>query len=104
YRVDGLIGDAGKLVAAAVQRRSGVQDVSTLKEPYRIEGKKTMGYEIAEQFGWRLPDVILYPTGGGVGIIGIHKALREMRELGWVSGPLPRLVRVRAPGDVSIVH
>jgi len=94
YRVDGLIGDAGKLVAAAVGRRPGVQDVSTLKEPYRIEGKKTMGYEIAEQFGWRLPDVVLYPTGGGVGIIGIYKALLEMRELGWVSGPLPRLVAV----------
>jgi threonine synthase len=103
YRVDGLIGDAGKLVAAAVQRREGVQDVSTLKEPYRIEGKKTMGYEIAEQFGWRLPDVILYPTGGGVGIIGIYKALLEMRELGWVSGPLPRLVAVQATGCAPIV-
>ncbi|MEV4144043.1 threonine synthase [Amycolatopsis sp. NPDC049691] len=103
YRVDGLIGDAGKLVAAAVGRRPGVQDVSTLKEPYRIEGKKTMGYEIAEQFGWRLPDVILYPTGGGVGIIGIHKALLEMRELGWVSGPLPRLVAVQATGCAPIV-
>ncbi|GLY44007.1 threonine synthase [Amycolatopsis sp. NBRC 101858] len=104
YRVDGLIGDAGKLVAAAVPRRPGVQDVSTLKEPYRIEGKKTMGYEIAEQFGWRLPDVILYPTGGGVGIIGIYKALLEMRELGWVSGPLPRLVAVQATGCAPIVE
>ncbi|MEV6826649.1 threonine synthase [Amycolatopsis sp. NPDC051102] len=103
YRVDGLIGDAGKLVAAAVPHRPGVQDVSTLKEPYRIEGKKTMGYEIAEQFGWRLPDVILYPTGGGVGIIGIYKALLEMRELGWVSGPLPRLVAVQATGCAPIV-
>jgi threonine synthase len=103
YRVDGLIGDAGQLVAAAVPRRPGVQDVSTLKEPYRIEGKKTMGYEIAEQFGWQLPDVILYPTGGGVGIIGIHKALLEMRELGWVSGPLPRLVAVQATGCAPIV-
>lgn len=103
YRVDGLIGDAGKLIAAAVARRDGVQDVSTLKEPYRIEGKKTMGYEIAEQFGWRLPDVILYPTGGGVGIIGIYKALLEMRELGWVSGALPRLVAVQATGCAPIV-
>ncbi|MEV4053808.1 threonine synthase [Amycolatopsis sp. NPDC049688] len=103
YRVDGLIGDAGRLVASAVPRRPGVQDVSTLKEPYRIEGKKTMGYEIAEQFGWRLPDVILYPTGGGVGIIGIHKALLEMRALGWVSGPLPRLVAVQATGCAPIV-
>ena len=103
YRVDGLIGDAGKLVAAAVPRREGVQDVSTLKEPYRIEGKKTMGYEIAEQFGWRLPDVILYPTGGGVGIIGIYKALLEMRELGWVSGDLPKLVAVQATGCAPIV-
>jgi threonine synthase len=103
YRVDGLIGDAGKLVAAAVPRRPGVQDVSTLKEPYRIEGKKTMGYEIAEQFGWRLPDVILYPTGGGVGIIGIYKALLEMLSLGWVSGPLPKLVAVQATGCAPIV-
>jgi threonine synthase len=104
YRVDGLIGDAGKLVAAAVPRRPGVQDVSTLKEPYRIEGKKTMGYEIAEQFGWRLPDVILYPTGGGVGIIGIYKALLEMLALGWVTGPLPRLVAVQATGCAPIVE
>ncbi|WP_410623294.1 threonine synthase [Amycolatopsis sp. cmx-8-4] len=104
YRVDGLIGDAGKLVAAAVQRRPGVQEVSTLKEPYRIEGKKTMGYEIAEQFGWRLPDVILYPTGGGVGIIGIYKALLEMREMGWVTGALPKLVAVQATGCAPIVE
>ncbi|HZG90097.1 MAG TPA: threonine synthase, partial [Pseudonocardia sp.] len=79
YLVDGLIGDAGALVKAAVPARAGFQDVSTLREPYRVEGKKTMGYEIVEQLGWRAPEVILYPTGGGVGIIGIHKALREMR-------------------------
>ncbi len=84
-----------------MKRREGVQDVSTLKEPYRIEGNKTMGYEIAEQFGWRLPDVILYPTGGGAGIIGIYKALLEMRELGWVSGPLPQLVAVQAAGGCA---
>ncbi len=103
YLVDGLIGDAGRLVAAAVQRRRGYQDVSTLKEPYRIEGKKTMGLEIAEQLGWRLPGVIIYPTGGGVGIIGIYKALRELLELGWVSGDLPRLVAVQSAGCAPIV-
>jgi threonine synthase len=103
YRVDGLIGDAGRLVGAAVGERDGYQEVSTLKEPYRLEGKKTMGYEIAEQLGWRMPDVILYPTGGGVGIIGIHKALRELRDLGWVTGDLPRLVAVQAAGCAPIV-
>ena len=89
YLVDGLIGDAGALIKQAVASRTGYQDTSTLREPYRIEGKKTMGYEIAEQLGWRCPDVILYPTGGGVGIIGIHKALLELRELGWITGDLP---------------
>src|SRR5262249_10722722 len=75
-----------------------------LKEPYRIEGKKTMGIEIVEQLGWRMPDVILYPTGGGVGLIGIHKALKELLELGWISGPLPRLVAVQAEGCAPIVR
>jgi len=103
YLVDGLIGDAGALVAAALPGRPGYQDVSTLREPYRLEGKKTMGYEIAEQLGWRLPDVIVYPAGGGVGIIGIHKALRELRDLGWVDGKLPRLVAVQASGCAPIV-
>jgi threonine synthase len=145
YLVDGLIGDAGRLVNAAVTARGGLdagwQETSTLKEPYRIEGKKTMGLEIAEQLswfgpsasagevanalsgqdhrpgralagttrrraagqGWRLPDVILYPTGGGVGIIAIHKALLELRELGWVTGDLPRLVAVQAEGCAPIV-
>jgi threonine synthase len=103
YLVDGLIGDAGKIVAAALADRPGYQDVSTLKEPYRLEGKKTMGLEIAEQLGWRLPDVIMYPTGGGVGIIGIYKALLELRELGWVAGELPRLVAVQATGCAPIV-
>jgi threonine synthase len=104
YLVDGLIGDAGRLVAAAVAGRPGYQDVSTLREPYRIEGKKTMGLEIAEQLGWRMPGVIVYPTGGGVGIIGIYKALHELLELGWVSGDLPRLVAVQSTGCAPIVR
>jgi threonine synthase len=103
YLVDGLIGDAGRLVGGAIPARAGYQDTSTLKEPYRLEGKKTMGLEIAEQLGWRFPDVIVYPTGGGVGIIGIYKALLELRELGWVSGDLPRLVAVQAAGCAPIV-
>jgi threonine synthase len=102
--VDGLISDAGALVKAAVEASEDDWfEVSTLKEPYRIEGKKTMGLEIAEQLGWRMPDVIVYPTGGGVGLIGIHKALTELRELGWVSGDLPRLVCVQATGCAPIV-
>jgi threonine synthase len=104
YLVDGLIGDAGKLINAAVRERTGYQEVSTLKEPYRLEGKKTMGYEIVEQLGWRVPDVILYPTGGGVGLIGIYKALREMQELGWLGPDLPRLVAVQAEGCAPIVE
>jgi threonine synthase len=102
YLVKGLISDCGKIVARAIAKH-GWYDVSTLKEPYRIEGKKTMGYEIAEQLGWNVPDVILYPTGGGVGIIGIRKAFDEMRELGWVQGKLPRLVSVQAEGCAPIV-
>jgi len=102
YLVDGLISDAGGIVGRAVTQR-GYYDVSTLKEPYRIEGKKTMGLEIAEQFGWKLPDVIVYPTGGGVGIIGIHKALEELREIGWITEKLPRLVAVQADGCAPIV-
>ena len=101
--VEGVIGDAGRLVAGMVPERAGYQDVSTLREPYRVEGKKTMGFEIAEQLGWRLPSVIVYPTGGGVGIIGIYKALRELRELGWVSQDLPRLVAVQSTGCAPIV-
>jgi threonine synthase len=101
--VRGHIGDAGRLVAAAIAR-TGVYDASTLKEPYRIEGKKTMGYEIVEQLGWEMPDVIVYPTGGGVGLIGIYKAILELQELGWVEGPLPRLVAVQAAGCAPIVR
>jgi len=102
YLVNGLISDAGKIVAQEVSQ-NGLYDASTLKEPYRIEGKKTMGIEIAEQLGWEMPDVILYPTGGGVGLIGIYKALQELQELGWVQGKLPRLVAVQAEGCAPIV-
>ncbi|WP_207261870.1 threonine synthase [Desulfovibrio sp. Huiquan2017] len=102
YLVDGLISDAGKIVARAVEK-FGWFDASTLKEPYRIEGKKTMGLEIAEQMGWRVPDVILYPTGGGVGIIGIYKALKELQEMGWIGEKMPRLVAVQATGCAPIV-
>lgn len=104
HLINGLISDAGKVVASLVQNH-GVYDASTLKEPYRIEGKKTMGYEIVEQFGWKVPDVILYPTGGGVGIIGIFKAILEMQQLGWIEeGKLPRLVAVQAEGCAPIVE
>ena len=102
FLVEGLISDAGKIVAKAVADY-GWFDASTLKEPYRIEGKKTMGLEIAEQFNWKLPDVILYPTGGGVGIIGIYKALMELKELGWIEGRFPRLVAVQSSGCAPIV-
>ncbi len=78
-------------------------DLSTLKEPYRLEGKKTMGYEIAEQLNWELPDVIIYPTGGGTGLIGLWKAFQEMEELGWIDSRLPRLVAVQAEGCAPIV-
>ena len=100
----GLIGDAGAALGPLVSdTKNGYFDVSTLKEPYRLEGKKTMGLELAEQFGWKLPSVILYPTGGGVGLIGMHKAFLELKELGWVEGPLPRLVAVQAEGCAPIV-
>jgi threonine synthase len=103
--VDGLIGDAGRLVASFVASSGGtVFDASTLKEPYRVEGKKTMGLEIVEQLGWRVPDVIVYPTGGGVGLIGIDKALAELRELGWIGERLPRFVAVQASGCAPIVR
>lgn len=101
--VDGLISDAGRLIAQGVAEH-GWFDVSTLKEPYRIEGKKTMGLEIAEFFGWQMPDVVIYPAGGGVGIIGIWKALRELWDIGWVSGPLPRMVVVQAAGCAPLVR
>jgi len=102
FLVDGLISDAGKIVKRAVDEY-GWFDASTLKEPYRIEGKKTMGLELAEQFQWKLPDVIIYPTGGGVGIIGIYKAVRELQEIGWIGSKLPRLVAVQSTGCAPIV-
>ncbi|MDR2392956.1 MAG: threonine synthase [Treponema sp.] len=103
HLVRGLISDCGKILARSIPIHDWY-DVSTLKEPYRIEGKKTMGYEIAEQLGWQVPDVIAYPTGGGVGIIGIYKALKEMRRLGWIGDKLPRLVAVQAEGCAPIVE
>lgn len=100
--VDGLISDAGKIVARGVEE-NGWFDVSTLKEPYRIEGKKTLGLEIAEQMDWSLPDVIIYPAGGGVGIIGIKRAIDQLLQIGWVRGKTPRLVVVQSAGCAPIV-
>jgi threonine synthase len=100
--VDGLISDCGRLVAER-KGSEGWFDMSTLKEPFRIEGKKTMGYEVAEQMGWTLPDAILYPTGGGVGLIGMWKAFEEMEELGWIeSGKRPKMICVQADGCAPI--
>ncbi|NKB69024.1 MAG: threonine synthase [Candidatus Latescibacteria bacterium] len=100
--VDGLINDCGRIVAER-KEAEGWFDVSTLKEPYRIEGKKTMGYELAEQMGWELPDVILYPTGGGTGLIGMWKAFDEMEQMGWIGAARPRMVSVQAEGCAPIV-
>jgi len=102
YLVNGLISDAGKIVGRAIAEY-GWYDASTLKEPYRIEGKKTMGLEIAEQLGWEVPDVIIYPTGGGVGIIGIYKGLKELQEIGWIGEKMPRLVSVQSAGCAPVV-
>jgi threonine synthase len=101
--MDGLITDCG----AEVARRKDAEgwfDVSTLKEPYRVEGKKTLGYELAEQFDWELPDVIIYPTGGGTGLIGMWKAFDEMEEMGWIGAKRPRMVTVQASGCAPIVR
>ena len=100
--VDGLISDAGRLVAQLVAE-GGDYDASTLKEPYRIEGKKTLGFEIAEQFDWNLPDAIVYPTGGGVGLIGMHKAFVELQALGLLDERLPRFFAVQSSGCAPIV-
>ena len=101
--VDGLINDCGKRVAEG-RERMGWFDVSTLKEPYRIEGKKTMGLELAEQFGWTLPDVIFYPTGGGTGLIGMWKAFAELEAIGFIGPERPRMVAVQAAGCAPIVR
>jgi threonine synthase len=103
WRVNGLINDCARLVGLG-KERYGWFDVSTLKEPYRIEGKKTMGLELAVQMGWQLPDVVFYPTGGGTGLIGMWKAWEELMELGWIEGPMPRLVAVQASGCAPIVR
>ena len=101
--IDGLITDCGRIVAER-KDQEGWFDVSTLKEPYRIEGKKTMGYELAEQLHWELPDVIFYPTGGGTGLIGMWKAFDEMEQLGWIGSKRPRMVTVQAEGCAPIVQ
>lgn len=102
WRVNGLINDCGRIVGQG-KEAAGWFDMSTLKEPYRIEGKKTMGLELADQMGWELPDVILYPTGGGTGLIGMWKAFHELQALGWITGKLPRMVVVQASGCAPIV-
>ena len=100
--IDGLITDCGKAAREGVEEY-GRFDVSTLKEPYRIEGKKTMGYEVAEQLGWTLPDVIIYPTGGGTGLVGMWKAFAEMEALGWIGPKRPRMVTVQSEGCAPMV-
>ncbi len=101
--IDGFISDCGRIIGER-KEREGWFDVSTLKEPYRVEGKKTMGYELAEQMNWTLPDVLVYPTGGGTGLIGMWKAFDEMEELGWIDSRRPRMVSVQAEGCAPIVH
>lgn len=101
--MDGLITDCGAEVARR-KEAEGWFDVSTLKEPYRVEGKKTLGYELAEQLGWTLPDIIVYPTGGGTGLIGMWKAFDEMEQLGWINSQRPRMVSVQAAGCAPIVR
>jgi len=101
--IDGLITDCGKIVAER-KEAEGWFDVSTLKEPYRVEGKKTMGYELGEQLNWTLPDIILYPTGGGTGLIGMWKAFDEMQQMGWIGKKRPRMVSVQSSGCAPIVR
>lgn len=102
YKVNGLINDCGRIVGDG-KEILGWSDISTLKEPYRIEGKKTMGLELAEQFGWQLPDVIFYPTGGGTGLIGMWKAFQELEAIGWIGRKRPRMVAVQSTGCAPIV-
>lgn len=102
FLANGFINDCGRVVGEG-KERMGWFDVSTLKEPYRIEGKKTMGLELAEQLGWEVPDVILYPTGGGTGLIGMWKAFNELEAIGWIGSKRPRMVAVQAEGCAPIV-
>jgi threonine synthase len=101
--VDGQIQDCGR-IASERAAREGWFDMGTLKEPYRVEGKKTMGFELAEQFRWELPDAILYPTGGGVGLIGMWKAFEELEAIGWISGKRPKMIAVQAEGCRPVVE
>jgi threonine synthase len=101
--VTGLIGDCARLVRQGIASR-GWFDLSTLREPYRQEGKKTMGYELAEQLGWSLPDAVVYPTGGGTGIVGMWKAFDEMEQLGWIDGGRPKMISVQAAGCAPVVR
>ena len=102
--VDGLISDCGRMVAER-KEKEGWFDISTLKEPFRIEGKKTMGYELVEQFGWEYPEAVFYPTGGGVGLIGMWKAFGELEELGWVkAGKRPKMIAVQSAGCAPVVR
>jgi threonine synthase len=101
--LDGHIGDCG-IAARLHADNTGAIDVSTLREPYRIEGKKTLGLELAEQLGWTLPDAIIYPTGGGTGLIGMWKAFQELRDGGWLRGPLPRMYTVQSTGCAPVVQ
>src|SRR6266403_3941836 len=103
YRVNGLIDDCGKIVGEG-KAKAGWFDTSTLKEPYRIEGKKTMGLELVEQLGWELPDVVLYPTGGGTGLIGMWKAFAELEAIGFIGKKRPRMIAVQAAGCAPIVR
>ena len=103
YLVNGLINDCGKIVLEG-KEKAGWFDVSTLKEPYRIEGKKTMGFELVEQMNWTFPDAIFYPTGGGTGLIGMWKAFAELKELGWLTGKLPKMIAIQSSGCAPIVN
>src|SRR5256885_1034395 len=102
FTIEGSIATAGRVVAK-VSPQLGWFDLSTLKEPYRLEGKKTIGLELAEQLEWRMPDILLYPTGGGTGLVGIPKAYEELRAMGWLTGALPRIVSVQAEGCAPVV-
>ena len=103
FLVDGHINQVGRMIERACSEGSAY-NVSTLREPYRVEGKKTMGFEVSEQLGWRNPDVVVYPTGGGVGLIGVHKAMQELAELGWTQGDMPRFVAVQSAGCAPVVE